>query len=99
MSLVCHLGHPGRPPGHLDAPNMTQGHCALVRDCIWSSGDALAGPGGPRRRLLDLKANGSEVERITRGADSVVKIFGKSEKSSIFKVFCLLWKFNWMDLG
>ena len=44
--------------------------------------------------LLGLETRMSEVERITRGADSVVKIFGKSEKSSIFKVFCLLWEFN-----
>ena len=80
----------GVPQSLLDAPNMILGHYGLVGDCVWSSGDALAGPGGPRRRLLDLKTKGSEVERITRGADPVVKIFGKSEKSSIFKMLCLL---------
>ena len=62
MSLVCHLGAPRASPGQLDAPSMTQGHCGLVRDCVWSSGDALAGPGGPRRRLLDLKTNGSTLK-------------------------------------
>ena len=27
-------------PGLLDGPNMILGHCELVRDCVWSSGDA-----------------------------------------------------------
>jgi len=46
-------GRRRRLPGLLDGPNMILGHCGLVRDCDWSSGDALAAPGGRRRRLLD----------------------------------------------
>ncbi len=42
-------------PGPLDGPGMFLGHCGLVRDCVWSSGDALATLGGRRRRLLQLK--------------------------------------------
>ena len=90
------LGRRRRPPGLLDGHNMILGHCGLVRYRVWSSGDALAGPGGPRRRLLDLNARRSDVERATRGADPVVNFFEKSPKSSIFKVLCLLWKFNWI---
>ena len=84
------LGRRRRPPGLLDGHNMVLGHCGLVRHCVWSSGGALATLGGRRRRLLDLKAKSSEVEWIIRGADPVVKISKKSEKSSIFKVLCLL---------
>ena len=59
-------GRRRRLPGLLDGPNMIPGHCWLVRDCVWSSGDALATSGGRRRHLLDLKARRSEVTRITR---------------------------------
>ena len=55
MDLVCHLGHLRRLPGPLDAPNMALGHYGLVRQCVWSSGGAVATLGGRRRRLLDLK--------------------------------------------
>ena len=48
-------GHPRRPPGPLGGPDMFLGHCGLVRDCVWSSGDALSAQGGRRRRLLELK--------------------------------------------
>ena len=38
-------GDPGRrirSAGLLDDHNMFLGHCGLVRDCVWPSGDALA---------------------------------------------------------
>ena len=45
------------------------GHRETLVQHLWATG-------GHRSRLLDLKARRSEVERITRGADPVVKIFG-----------------------
>ena len=78
-----------RPPGPLDGSNMILGHYGLARHRVWSSGGALVASGGRRRRLFDLKARRSDMERITQGADPVVQIFGKSGKSSIFKVICL----------
>ena len=57
------LGRRRRPPGLLDGHNMILGHCGLVRYRVWSSGDALAGPGGPRRRLLDLRLTRSRGQR------------------------------------
>ena len=50
----------GVPQGQLDAPNIILGHYGLVGDYVCSSGDALADPGGPRRRLLDINARSSE---------------------------------------
>ena len=65
---------------------MILGHYRLARHYVWSSGAAHATPAGRRGRLLGLNVRRIEVERITRGADPVVKIFGKSKKSSIFKM-------------
>jgi len=68
------------------------GHCGLVRQATLS-----VTPGDRRRRPLDLKAKRSEADQITQGADPE-SIFSKIEKSSISKVFCLVWKLNWIGI-
>ena len=50
QSLWATLGRRRRLPGLLGGANMILGHCGLVRDCVWPSGDALAAPRGRRRR-------------------------------------------------
>ena len=81
------------PPGPLDCPVMILGHYGLARHRVWSSGAAHAAPGGRRGRLLDLKARRSDVERITRGADPVVKILRISKNHRFLK--CFVWSENW----
>ena len=61
------LGRRRRSPGLLDGHNMLLGRCGLVRHRVWSSDDALAGPGVPRRRLLDLRLTRSTGQRRSPG--------------------------------
>ena len=63
LSVKCQNFRPGRPPRPPGGPDMILGHHRLARHCVWSSGAAHAAPGSHRRRLLDLKARRSEVER------------------------------------
>ena len=77
----------------LGRPSIIGDHSGLARDGVWQSGAAHAAPGGRRGRLLDLKARRSDVERITRGADPVVKILRISKNHQILK--CFVWSENW----
>ena len=62
--LTCTLcatrGYPRRLRGPLDAPNMSLGHFVLVRDCVWSSGDALVGLGDRAAACSRSTRGGSE---------------------------------------
>ncbi len=55
LEPVGRLGPSQTFPSARDGSDMFLGHCGLVRDCVWSSGDALETLGGRRRRLLQLK--------------------------------------------
>ena len=48
LATVGHLRAARRSPGPLNGPVMFLGHCELVRDCVWLSGDSLAAAGAQK---------------------------------------------------
>ena len=75
MHLVC---HPRRLRGPMDAPNMTLGHFVLVRDCVWSSGDALVGLGDRAAACSRSTRGGSEGRESTSAPER--KITGSAPR-------------------
>ena len=48
LATVGHLRAARRSPGPLNGPVMFLGHCEIVRDCVWLSGDSLAAAGAQK---------------------------------------------------